>query len=127
MREIKFRAWDGKRMLFCTKGGYYDFIIEGGEIALFGEFDLRDRKTPEWPLMQYTGLKDKNGADIYEDDVVHRADGYIGEVSYGRVLFEGTGQAYVGFYLRKNDNDYTHIDGSLEVLGNIHQHPELLK
>ncbi len=62
MREIKFRAWDGKKM-------YYDPILHDGLMFETGR-DFDDWTPCDHKLMQYTGLKDKNGIEIYEGDIV---------------------------------------------------------
>ena len=74
MREIKFRAWWNKKM-------HYD-------ISLFGDCCLRDKwmlfDEKEKPIyMQYTGLKDKNGKEIYEGDILraHHEDKELFTVS----------------------------------------------
>lgn len=67
MREIKFRAWDGEKMTtkICIAGnGHKTTWDDDGE-----QFNVV-LKNVDWSLMQYTGLKDKNGKDIYEGDLV---------------------------------------------------------
>lgn len=120
MKEIKFRAWD-KELKFIqynigiAKLKYSPFAVENiGWLV-----DPSDNKTA---LMQYTGLKDKNGREIYEGDILFcEAENYKGKVWFNRGGFmtdcEGFGNHFVA---ETNTED-------LEIIGNIYENPDLLK
>ena len=84
MREIKFRAWDKiKNKMFYPKLFDQRMVIQlSGIIGLFNLNKMYDDVTSRFELMQYTGLKDKNGRGIYEGDWLKTFDGEIGEVRY---------------------------------------------
>jgi uncharacterized phage protein (TIGR01671 family) len=124
MREYKFRAWDNGEMhgasfnnLFCNNHHPDGQLIIRSENNPFG----REHATV---LMQYTGLKDKNGKEIYEGDIVDIDDGDGWHVGRGVIKF-GTGS----FVINDNDgNGLSLIDGRIEtVIGNIYEHPHLLE
>ena len=108
-REIKFRAWDGEKMLSP------DYIDRKG-VAYWRENSIPERSEK---IMQYTGLKDKNGAEIYEGDVIIKTATENSYVSAPFVVQWLEKQA--GFNVAKGDHHY------YEIIGNIYENPELLK
>lgn len=66
-RQIKFRAWDGKKMIYPD--GHKYVLRFDGTIGKFDEI-IKQYHTEEWKLMQFTGLLDKNGKEIYEGDLL---------------------------------------------------------
>lgn len=107
-REIKFRIWDNtlKQM--------------EAPFTLNDDFDCMQGWLDGCQLMQYTGLKDKNGKEIYEGDIIRLPIGELGNVIY----FEPYA-AFVG----DSDGILTQLDlgADIEVIGNIYENPELLQ
>lgn len=135
MREIKFRAWHKheERMLKWNKE--LKGVIAGGvkTISSFntdnGWMDTYSYKEVE--LMQYTGLKDKNGKEIYEGDVV-QFDDY--DITFGLIKWnEKHGrfeveeyEPYTSTYFETEQfEEWTTIE-HFEIIGNAYENPELL-
>jgi len=122
MREIKFRAWDGKKMYSPD-----ELIQVGNEGCTTGYYDGSGcPKYSDHELMQYTGLKDKNGKEIYEGDIVLH-DGLPGAKNGRSIVFEDCCFMIKG----KTPSDDWHVGRysglNTEVIGNIYENPELLE
>jgi uncharacterized phage protein (TIGR01671 family) len=119
MREIKFRAWS-------KEFGMSPATTLTNMLQVVARRDPHDYPDELMTLMQFTGLKDKNGREVYERDVVRR------ELRLGQELNE-VAWTFGGFYLRNITNDAASIsfhlitEVELEVIGNIYENPELLK
>jgi len=116
MREIKFRAWD-KRCGIMTTLREWDFAHGECLIKHMGESDDCPNES-DLEIMQYTGLKDKNGKEIYEGDIVNwHIEKELLVVAWSITCFvmeNIEGYAY-GF----NNGNFK------EVIGNIYENPEL--
>lgn len=117
-REIKFRAWDGKQMRFPN-------LIDVIDLTCYN----RDGITPGYffaeSLMQFTGLPDKNGREIYESDIVKFQWGgsyTIREVIYQNCAFS----VQLPEPHEKLIVQIGHSSGDIEIIGNIYESPELL-
>ena len=122
-RPIKFRVWDKRE----TKGIHTQNMLYDAQLHDFWE-DFVDY--PGYELMQYTGLTDKNGKEIYEGDIVKfsrlfEKERQIKELKSFVRFDEGQfGFDLIGF----NDMFFTLSDEcGIEVIGNIFEHAELLK
>lgn len=143
-REIKFRAWDGVEMHYNVTPWQHDFVIDlmihkciesngsgflgsGGTKAKFEVPGIAFKE-----IMQFTGLHDKNGKEIWEGDILFNrmvdsqeesgyCDNYV-EVAFQEGAFGWIGETTKRFYTFSDENildDHT-------LAGNIHEHPHLL-
>jgi uncharacterized phage protein (TIGR01671 family) len=130
-RQIKFRAWDDEDNRMLGPESIYELGADDGGPSLGGKYlSFHDYPDGKIPLMQYTGLKDKNGVEIYEGDVL-RNDTIKPQLVEIYATDDIIGAFGWGFKFRKlpNEPDMTwRMEmNQVEVIGNIYENPELLK
>jgi len=109
MRDIKFRAWN----LEHSKMFDWNYIVEACWLA----FDLSEGNNDE-VIMQFTGLLDKNGKEIYENDVIETV--IDGEFVIYQVCFD-VDRDFNGWNVTPQDAEYA------DILGNVFENPDLLE
>lgn len=117
-REIKFRAWQKWHEYMFTPD-YIDFI--NGNIII-GEND-GDSRYEDIPLMQYTGLKDKNGKEIYEGDVLE----FPFEMGIVYVINDGFRFAIKSFGSQTIEYESEEVLKQTKIIGNIYENPEFIQ
>lgn len=123
----KFRAWDKEddEMLYPDDVDkvYFEITVDG-IVTYDMRYVLPYDDTPPYldtVIMQSTGLHDVNGKEIFEGDILKSPYGFIGKVN----IVEGA------WYVQHKDFTNNHFlyvaQGKSEIIGNIHEHPELLE
>jgi uncharacterized phage protein (TIGR01671 family) len=122
MRGIKFRAW-----IIPVEAWTHEVIVIPNGIVYAQWFGTRYYNTNihEDTLIveQYTGLNDKNGREIFEGDIISQPSYRCDYQKIGQVVFnKSTFSLFLDGYFVRNQC----IDIQCEVIGNIHENPELL-
>lgn len=141
MKEIKFRAWDRsrKKMIYGIEAAYDGC---GNQIRLadidyedyFGSYIgvdtvYRSANGKNYEVMQFIGLRDKNGREIFERDIIKPPHLYK-EHGPGEIVYLAPGYAYrpkdVRYGFSLSQFDYRYPGEEYEVIGNTFENPELL-
>lgn len=129
MREIKFRAWDNARQIMHDKyaniGAYGELYVSQFHGSQFDGSAL----CPDLILMQYTGVTDCNGTDIYEGDIIEWFDSdserRLDQIIFYNGAFRMCNMTMtLADYALKQRGSNTHVH--LTVIGNIYEDHKLL-
>lgn len=131
MKGLRFRVWDIERECYLDETELVGITPDGKYILYIEEEEISKLEIEgDYILEQYTGLKDRNGKEIYEGDILGDMwrDGYIAwcdkckQLQYHILTHECMAcLGDVQWYELVNDN------GKLEVVGNVHENPDLLE
>ena len=136
MREIKFRGRSIDGWLYGETIWFNEFpTLNNRQIYMPNPDDENcdELNVETWSIVfdvcQFTGLKDSNGNEIYEGDIVKIEDYFGGDI-IGRVIYDETTAGYV--FHKGNERNYFQMTLDLEgyvhyVIGNIYENPELLE
>ncbi|QCD44088.1 YopX family protein [Campylobacter mucosalis] len=131
MRQIKFRAWDkeNKRML-PVDYMKLDFgkvpYVNGETFSKDDGWFVYELDDDDFELMQYTGLKDKNGVEVYEGDIIRAKFIKDGSEATGWIEYFDKDASFI-CHLKGGDYALLVALSELEVIGNIYENPEFLK
>lgn len=126
-REIKFRAWDEVSEKMLNWNDFLDTNMKNTFIA---------PESTGLILMQYTGLHDKNGKEIYEGDIVLLDCYYYEEPAFDgefKVIYDDINGMWILVDLENKDRGFafreirSYYKAEIEVIGNIYDNPELLE
>jgi len=135
METVKFRVWNGKEMVYDIMAGKFGIFYvnpEKGDGLNTKDTACLSENTTKYPegtpLMQFTGLLDRNGKEIYEGDIIKYFQPYANKWDTHIVLWD---DKFAGFGMFEFNNEWCKESDwlkikEIEIIGNIYENSELL-
>ncbi|MEZ7575517.1 YopX family protein [Streptococcus parasanguinis] len=125
----KYRAWDSWRKRMSAVDRIY---IDTKGVRLYDDFGEYWRDFSDVELMQSTGLKDKNGKEIFEGDIITNGTSIVDVKSHPTLGFYTVVNGEERFFgsntsIKDFENDVEEFSSVTEIIGNIYENPELLE
>ena len=134
MKTLKFKAWHKAEKRFINLNGMsiaFGAMTDKGQVyGITEQGVLHEYDKDEIELMQFTGLKDKHGKEIYEGDILHSeswCNSTIKTNPYHVVEWKGIGWKAKGYNGTMQVSPDLDVKSDFEIIGNIHQDENLLK
>ena len=128
MRDIKFRVWDGEKIVSISRALFNDSVCV--QHNRDDGFDI-EPTFDSVVLMQFTGIADRNGVDIYEGDLIKNQHGRTAEVAWNKFIasFDSEFVSDDGSAPPHQDKSHGFHNASwryeVEVIGNIYESPDI--
>lgn len=121
MKELKFRVWDKERECYLDRSELAGITPDGKYILYIEEEEISKLEIEgNYVVEQYTGLKDKNGKEIYENDIVEYTTLYCGNTKRHRKAVEWK-EWYSDDFGEPLNIGYFNLSECMEVIGNVHE------
>jgi uncharacterized phage protein (TIGR01671 family) len=121
MREIKFRVWDKYDKCFIEQNLLpFKLWFDEEEFIKYEDENIM-RYPTDIILMQYTGIKDKNGKEIYENDLITWGGGGIHQIEFRDTSWAFKNEDWLLSMITSEEKS------TFEIIGNVFENPELLK
>lgn len=124
MKEFKMKAWlkkENKMVAIIGIDFNYEYIRYTEDDNLFNS-DYKTAEFKDIELLQFSGVKDKAGQELYEADVIKFNDG-IDDI-YGLISYDDEDGAYRVSYENITEH-LSDLEGDFEIVGNIFENPDL--
>jgi len=126
MRELKFKVWDSVGNCWLQPNLIRDLVAIGvPDDPLDGVFNIHTYKNGRFKLSQYTGLKDIDGKDIYEGDIIVRRKDVDPKYHWVIEFHTDPDNSFAGFR-GVGPLEFIWKTSACEIIGNIYENPELL-
>ena len=131
MREIKFRAWHKSEKQWENPD--HLFMSMSNQLIGFANLKTGPAYHSTYEIMQFTGLHDKNGKEIYEGDIINLGEN--GHAKPSQIAFNDGSFCIIADWISDKENPFIELSTycnpafikCVEIIGNIYENPELIK